>query len=198
MTEKIFYIMGKSASGKDSIYAALKDDEQLNLNHILLYTTRPIRNHEKDGVDYFFIDEEKVQQFQQEGKIIEMRSYNTVHGVWRYLTVDDGQFRQNGAGSLMIGTLESYEKMKQYFGADVLVPIYIEVEDGVRLERALQREKMQKYPKYSELCRRYLADEQDFCKENLDAAGISFSFHNDKFQYCVEQIREYIRKKIFQ
>lgn len=190
---KIFYIMGKSASGKDSIYSVLRNDRELNLKDILLYTTRPIRSHEKEGVDYHFIGDEEVEQFQEEGKIIEMRSYSTVHGVWRYLTVDDGQFQMKQQDAIMIGTLESYAKMKEYFGADILIPIYIEVEDGIRLERALQRERSQEHPKYAELCRRYLADEEDFCEENLELAGIKVSFQNGDFQACIQEIREYIK-----
>lgn len=193
---KIFYIMGKSASGKDSIYSVLRNDKELNLKDILLYTTRPIRSHEKDGVDYYFITEDSVNELSKSGKIIEIRSYHTVHGIWKYLTVDDGQFHIERQNCIMIGTLESYEKMKEYFGVRMLAPIYIEVEDGTRLERALQRERSQEYPKYSELCRRYLADEQDFSKENLEKAGIEKSFQNDDFNVCIDEIREYIRKNI--
>ena len=60
---KIFYIMGKSAVGKDRIYSVLRRDKELNLKNLLLYTTRPIRKGERDGVDYYFIDEEQIQMF---------------------------------------------------------------------------------------------------------------------------------------
>lgn len=76
----------------------------------------------------------------------------------------------------MIGTLESYRAMKEYFGAESLVPLYIEVEDGLRLTRALEREKRQSQPRYDELCRRFLADSKDFSEENLRAAGIEKDF----------------------
>ena len=36
---KIFYIMGKSASGKDHIYARLAAHEELGLKKLVLYTT---------------------------------------------------------------------------------------------------------------------------------------------------------------
>ncbi len=52
--------------------------------------------------------------------------------------MDDGQICLDRKDSyLMIGTLESYEKMRGYFGEKGVVPVYIEVDDGVRLERAL-------------------------------------------------------------
>ena len=186
---KIFYIMGKSAVGKDRIYSVLRRDKELNLKNILLYTTRPIRKGERDGVDYYFIDEEQIQMFQKEEQIIEMRSYQTVHGIWRYLTVNDGQFQLEQQSCIMIGTLESYEKMKQYFGSSLLVPIYVKVDDGIRLERALKREREQENPKYSELCRRYLADEKDFSQEKLKASGISNFFENNNFEVCIAQIK---------
>ena len=47
-----------------------------------------------------------------------------------------------------------------------MIGIYIEVEDGVRLERALKREQQQASPKYAEMCRRFLADQDDFPKKN--------------------------------
>ncbi len=193
---KIFYIIGKSAVGKDRIYSVLRNDKELNLKNILLYTTRPIRKGEQDGTDYYFINEEQIQMFQKEGKIIEMRSYQTVHGIWRYLTVNDGQFQLERQSCVMIGTLESYEKMKQYFGSSLLVPIYVKVDDGIRLERALKREREQENPKYSELCRRYLADEKDFSEEKLKASGISIFFENNDFEVCIAQIRQYIRTEI--
>ena len=50
---KIFYIMGKSASGKDKIYSILLADQELNLRKMVLYTTRPVREGEENGKQYF-------------------------------------------------------------------------------------------------------------------------------------------------
>ena len=50
---KIFYIMGKSASGKDRIYSILSKDESLGLKRLVLYTTRPIRAGEENGREYY-------------------------------------------------------------------------------------------------------------------------------------------------
>lgn len=67
--------------------------------------------------------------------------YQTVHGPWYYFTADDGQVDLEKNNYLGIGTLESYLKLKEYYGEDALCPLYVEVEDGIRLERALKREK---------------------------------------------------------
>lgn len=183
---KIFYFMGKSASGKDTIFKEIKE-RMPELKTIVLYTTRPIREGEQEGVEYHFVDEKKLGQFEEEGKVIELRAYHTVHGVWKYFTVDDGQFDGN-ENFIAIGTLESYEKMVAYMGEDTLVPIYIQVDDGERLLRAVKREKEQKEPKYEELCRRFLADAQDFSEENLKRMGITHHYFNDNMENCVQEI----------
>ncbi|SFQ21772.1 Guanylate kinase [Lachnospiraceae bacterium XBB1006] len=191
---KIFYIMGKSASGKDTIYKEVSAYFSGVLRTLISYTTRPIREGEKDGVEYFFVTEAKAAAFAKAGKIIELREYQTVMGPWKYFTVDDEQIDLQNNSYLVIGTLESYMSMRKYFGGHTMVPIYVEVEDGERLARALAREKMQMRPNYSEVCRRYLADEQDFCEEKLVQAGIEKRFQNHVLSDAVKEIIQYIER----
>jgi len=191
---KIFYLMGKSASGKDTIYKKVKE-KLPELKTVVIYTTRPIREGEQDGVEYFFVDDRRLQELQQAGKVIELREYNTVHGIWKYFTADDGQFDRDDH-LIAIGTLESYVQLKEYFGDEKLVPIYIEVEDGLRLERALARERQQREPKYEELCRRFLADAADFSVDNLNEAGITQKYFNVDMDKCINEIVLGIRNKM--
>ena len=190
---KIFYLMGKSSSGKDTMFKKLIEDKSLGLKTIVGYTTRPMREGERDGVEYFFVDEQKMLALEAEGKVIERRSYNTVHGIWNYFTVDDGQVALASDNKyLLIGTLESYEKVRNYYGKKNLVPLYISVDDGLRLQRALNRERQQDKPKYAEMCRRFLADEADFAKENIDRCQITRAYENDELGRCYEEIKETI------
>lgn len=193
---RIFYIMGKSSSGKDTIYRRLLEEEEFSFRTLVPYTTRPMRSQEKNGVDYFFTDEAGLLKIRQEGRLIELRSYHTVHGIWNYFTVDDGQFDLANYNYLMIGTLESYSAVRSYFGADRLVPVLIELDDGVRLQRALDREKAQDEPKYAEMCRRFLADAEDFSEDKIEKAEIGRRFENNVLQDCLEEIRGYIREWI--
>ncbi len=191
---KIVYLMGKSSTGKDTIYKELLAQKEIPLKTIVPYTTRPIRALEHEGVEYHFTDETGFQELLQKGKIIEERSYRTFHGVWRYFTVDDGQMEVGGTDFIMIGTLESYGKMKEYYGSDRLLPVLIELDDGIRLERALQRERMQEHPKYEEMCRRFLADSEDFSEEHIEDAKISRRFYNNELSTCIEEILLYIKE----
>lgn len=185
---RIYYIMGKSATGKDTVYKELLNLRP-DLKTIVPYTTRPIREGETNGVEYFFVSLEELDVLKEAGKIIELRTYETVMGPWNYFTVDDGQFDLcKDISYLMIGTLESYEKMCLYFGQKALVPLYIEVPDGLRLMRAVERENVQINPSYREVCRRYLADERDFSEENLDRLHIKKRFQNLELEKCLEEI----------
>ena len=189
---KIFYLMGKSSSGKDSIFKMLTSNEQLQLHRIIPYTTRPMREGEEDGREYFFADAKKLEQLQKDGKVIELRTYHTVYGDWNYFTVDDGQIDLEKNEYLVIGTLESYLDMCHYYGKKRVIPIYVEVEDGIRLQRALDREKKEEKPRYAEMCRRFLADAGDFSEEKLQEAGITKRFQNVDLQKTVAEITNFI------
>ena len=88
---KIFYLLGKSASGKDTVYDRLLQDASLCLKPVVIYTTRPIRTGETDGVTYHFRNIPFYKQYENDIHLIESRVYETMLGPWYYFTIDDGQ-----------------------------------------------------------------------------------------------------------
>ena len=188
----IFYLMGKSSSGKDTLYKRLLADKELELKTVTMYTTRPIRSGEKEGREYHFVSIEKMHELEESGSVIERRTYATVHGDWHYFTVDDESIDLNKYDHLIIGTIESYVKVRDHYGKDRVYPMLIETDDGDRLQRALNRERRQEKPKYSEMCRRFLADEVDFSEDKKKEAGITASFRNDDLRECFLQMRDFI------
>ena len=174
--------MGKSASGKDHIYENLIQETALDLKPFVLYTTRPIRIGEQDGREYFFVDEKRLSELREAGKIIEERMYSTVQGPWYYFTADDGQIDLAKHDYLGIGTLESYLKLKAYFGEQAMVPLYVEVDDGLRLSRALERESKQTEPKYAE--------------KKIAEAGIVRRFSNNSTpEDCFSEIQNFVEQQ---
>lgn len=193
---KIVYLMGKSSTGKDTIYKKLLQENSFGLQRVIPYTTRPIRIKEQDGIEYFFTDEEGFENLLKSGKVIEHRAYHTYHGLWRYFTVDDGQFHLQEHSYIGIGTLESFESTRNYFGKKNVIPVLIELDDGVRLQRALDRERKQDNPKYEEMCRRFLSDSEDFSEEKIKKAGIARRFYNGNLVKCLQEIKEYILEQL--
>lgn len=188
----IFYIMGKSASGKDSLYKKLIDAD-LDLKRYAIYTTRPKRDGELEGVEYYFVNKEYLDD--NRDKIIEERVYHTVEGDWFYATLDDGKIK-NDKNYIIIGTLESYNILKKHYGENNIYPIYLEVNNILRKQRAKYRETMQKVPKMEELERRFKADEIDFSEENIKKSGIVKRYINEDFDKCYNEVLDDIKKKI--
>ena len=110
----------------------------------------------------------------------------------KLLLASAGPYLEQGERAAAEMKASSYEKLRHYYGAERIVPIYVEVEDGMRLARALDRERSQIKPNYDEMCRRFLADSADFSEENLEKAGIKKRFQNEELQKCVEKITEFI------
>ena len=134
-----------------------------------------------------------MEAFREEGRIIELREYQTVHGPWQYMMVDDGTIDLAAQDYAAVGTVASYAMVRDYFGEDRVVPFFIDLDPGERLQRALDRERQHDRPKYAEMCRRFLADEKDFSEENLMAAGL---MKNGKIRNRFENIssEETVRK----
>ena len=191
---KIFCLMGKSSTGKDTIFEILKRDESVKLKPIISYTTRPKRKGEQIGQTYHFINKEQLDEYDKDQKVIEQRCYNTVEGPWYYATIDDGQIDLDSNSYIMIVTLEAYGKLISYFKEEDIIPIYICVEDGVRIERALNREKKQTQPNYDEMCRRFLADQNDFSNQMLKKYSIEEYYYNNNLADCLELIKNNICK----
>lgn len=189
---KFICFMGKSSTGKDTVFQCLLEDKELGLRTVVPYTTRPIRAGEMQGVEYFFTDEKEYQRLAGAGKVIEERSYHTYYGLWRYFTVNDGNIDLQSGNYASIGTLEAYIRLCEFFGRANVIPVLIEVEDGIRLRRALEREITQEHPGYEELCRRFLADCEDFSEEKIEESGIGRRFYNDDLERCLEEIKDYL------
>lgn len=161
----IFCIIGKSGTGKDTIYHEIMSLGIPELIPVIPYTTRPIRSNEKDGVNYFFVSKEQLKEYERAGMVIEKRTYMTVHGPWTYFNLQ--QELEENKDYILIATPVAVKAFVDRYGRDTIRIIYLKLDDKERLLRCIKREAEQKLPNYSEVCRRYLADEQDFSEEKL-------------------------------
>ncbi|MDD3121943.1 MAG: hypothetical protein PHC62_00340 [Candidatus Izemoplasmatales bacterium] len=193
MENKIVYIMGKSGVGKNSIYDMLLGimKNKNIFKNIIMNTTRPMRDGEKEGKDYFFVTQEQFREDKDSDKILELRSYSTIYGDWSYYTSKDAINLENHS-YMGIGTLISYHSLVKHYGKDSIIPIYIQVPDeGDRLLRSISRERNNGDPNYKEICRRFLADEDDFSAEKI-AEVDPHIFKNKSQVECVYAIRTFL------
>lgn len=188
----IVMFIGPSSSGKDFFFD--KTIKTFGFNKIITHTTRPKRANEKDGVEYYFVDSDTIEKLDKENKLIERRDYNTIHGIWTYatssLSIDINQ------DYLVINTWQGYEKYLEYFGSDIVFPIYFNLDRDIRFERAYDREQKQKEKKYLELCRRFLEDEKDFSQEKIEKYNPIIIDNNGTVNETMEQLNREITKLI--
>ncbi len=163
---KIYCMIGKSGAGKDTVFSSLMKRRIPALAPVVTYTTRPVRTGETDGVEYHFTDDAGLAELEAAGKVIEKRTYHTVHGDWHYFTCEI-DISQN-TDYIMIGTPDVVDKLYEHYSADDISVIWLDMDDGERLKRCINREAQQKNPNYSEVCRRFLADEADFRPERME------------------------------
>lgn len=162
---KIHCIIGKSASGKDTLFLHILSKYKGDIIPVVPYTTRPKRIHEVDGVDYHFVSEEQMVVYEKNDQIVEKRSYQTVHGIWHYFTLNF--YMDKDRDYLLITTLEGACSLQHYYGSEHVNVVYLFLDDKERLLRGIIRESKQINPNYSEVCRRFLADQNDFSDEKL-------------------------------
>ena len=162
MANRIFCLVGKSCSGKDTLYARILERHP-ELLPVIPHTTRPRRTGEVEGQHYCFVTEEQLRQYEARGQVIEKREYHTAQGLWTYFTLRFPLDRDR----LLITTLEGARALMDAYGSQAVCIVYLHVDDRTRLLRCINREEGQERPDYAEVCRRFLADQSDFSEERL-------------------------------
>ena len=190
---KIVLFMGPSSSGKNIIKSRLIKDNKFALKEIIMSTTWPKRTGEIEGREYYFKTEKEMLELEKEGKIIERRTYDTAYGPWHYFTTSSSIDLEN-YNYIGDNTLEGLDQFVKFYGIENIISILIKVDDGIRLQRALDREKREKTPKYQELCRRFLADSVDFSEENISKRPItSIIYNNSSLDNTMQEVEKVLK-----
>ena len=167
---KIIAVMGQAGAGKDSFVNALIKGNYLPwAKPIISCTTRPIREHEQDGVDYHYLTNEEFAEQVVNGEMLEATVFND----WCYGTSKNNLDKD----ALNIGVFnpEGVEILRENNDIDLLV-VYIVADSKVRLLRQLNREE---HPDCDEIVRRYGTDKMDFRSSRIDLIRPDFVIENN-------------------
>lgn len=154
---KIFAVMGKASTGKDTLTKMLS--ETLELPIALSFTTRPMRVGEKQGVEYNFISDDDFWDLHGCDLLAEYTSYEVASGeTWHYgLTKEE---LEKAEYVLVIVNPDGFKQLTEIYG-DKVCSILIDAPADVRIKRYLDRDIVTE-EKAEECCRRFLADNKDF------------------------------------
>lgn len=190
---KILFFIGPSSSGKDTFFA--KTLSMYDVLPIIPLTTRPIRPGEMHGKEYYFTTQEEMNLLDANNELIERRDYNTIHGIWSYATgksaIDLDNFNY-----LTPNTWDGYQKFLNIYPRECLVPLYFQLDKDARIQRALDRERNSKTSDYAEMCRRFLADEQDFPEDKIEFYKPYIIDNNGSIEETLEQLENIMVRKL--
>lgn len=182
---KIYFLVGQSSTGKDTIKAELLSTMP-SLKDYTYCTTRPMRDGEIEGREYFFKTMKDFEDDLLSGAVIESRVYNfngNTSVVYYSLAkeIDEENY-------IVVGTPNMCHSYIKYYGSDIVKPIFIVVPDRERLIRAIKREDNNK-GNYKEVARRFYDEFNEYTTENiLSLQGVVY-VNNDYLEDCVEDIR---------
>lgn len=180
---KIIAVMGKAGSGKDSFVKALISGGYINnLKPIVSCTTRPIREHEQDGVDYYFLTREQFTEKVLSGDMLEATIFND----WCYGTAKSTL----DINAINIGVFnpEGVEILKHEYKDNIdLLVVYIIANDKVRLLRQLNREDN---PDCDEIIRRFGTDKKDFSLDRINEIAPDFVKENNG-DFSIEDLAQW-------
>ena len=143
--KKIFCIIGYMAVGKDTIVKEASEILGDKVKVLVSHTTRPMRKGEKEGREYYFINNKEFLKMKEYGAFVESRKYNTkveengkiTDATWFYgLSAEEVESSEY---SIVIVDSDGYMELREKYGRDIVIPIYISVKDEVIKERALAR-----------------------------------------------------------
>ena len=154
---KFILLLGKSGTGKDTIKERVQK-EMPELKSLPLWTSRPMRAGEEQDVQYHFVTYEEIKNAYTEGKLLEYREYNTVKGIWAYGT----EYKKDDSIYIVPTAIEQYYNFREKIPQKDIITIYLYVDDYTRIQRALSREKGCEHPNYTEVCRRFVAETDEY------------------------------------
>ena len=148
----IIALIGEAGSGKDSIMQNILKKRPLQFNEIISCTTRPMREGEAEGVNYFYLTPEEFAGKVLNGEMLEATSFND----WFYGTSYDSL--RSDCTNIGVFNPDGIRAMSEMSDVDVTI-FKIACSDKVRLLRQLNREEN---PNVDEIIRRYKTDKEDF------------------------------------
>ena len=176
---KIYALIGKSASGKDTIVKELLKHKGDIFHGVVSSTTRPRRDYEINGVDYNFITEEEIVKLCNEEKMLELSVFND----WFYGTCVDSLV--DDKINLGVFNIQGIHSLMEREDVDLRI-FYVQATDKQRLIRQLTRENC---PNIDEIFRRYKTDNSDFSEYNIDFLFTAIENNdNEDFENCIATI----------
>lgn len=194
---QIVLLLGPKLAGQEILKARLIKEQHYNFHEIIMATTRPRRDDEIEGEKHHFINEEQLNQIIAQNQVVEMKKIETSNGNYYYLTNSKNIDLENN-NYLGTNTLEGLDQYIEYYGKDLIIPIFIRSDRGSRLQLLLNHERKQVIPNYAKMCQGYLDDASLFSEENIVKRNIiDIVDNNDDIEDMILQTKIILAKRLY-
>ncbi|MBE5925610.1 MAG: guanylate kinase [Lachnospiraceae bacterium] len=184
MQKIIIALLGKAGAGKDTVARILVGNNP-EWHMMVSCTTRPMREGEKEGVNYYYLTNEEFAAKVLNGDMLEAVCFNN----WYY-----GTDKTTLLPGINVGVFnpEGYDCFLESAKIDpelTVIGFYVDVDDKIRMMRQLTRETD---PDVKEICRRYFADLEDF--DDIDYLNLKKVSNDnlDDLNYTTRYIQEFV------
>lgn len=187
---KIIALMGESGAGKDRMMQEVLVSLQgtPNIHEIISCTSRPMRQGEANGINYYFYTPDQFMNKIYEGEMLEFTNFNN----WWYGTSFDS-VRSDGVINIGVFNPAGVRSLLERDDCDVIV-YWVQARAKDRLIRQLEREED---PNVSEIVRRFMADEEDFSDIDFNYIPLS-NYSWDEMSNNVKAIASQIETMLAQ
>lgn len=188
MINILLILVGKTASGKDTIIKELIEN---GWDKVVTYTTRPIREGEKEGITYHYVSEEEFKEKVNSGFFLEYKKYDTEYGAWYYGSPKEELLSvKANENKVIILTPDGYRDfIKEALGVQYRC-IYI-YSNSKTIQRRLKR----RGDSPLEAKRRLDNDNIDFKGVENEVDRIFYNNDNTDIKYLASAICKYIEKQ---
>lgn len=195
----IIVFCGESSTGKDTF--AKEISKLYQFENVVSSTTRPMREKEVEGIDYYFLKRDEFENGIINGDFLEFRAYDTINNgkpdKWYYGT-NINAFKDKSKTYVLVLDLEGLNSLKKHFENNINVNVkafYIYTPEDIRKERAKSRDP----EKFSELeFNRRAEDDRIKFAPNEVKKSCDFIVDNssDNSDICLEHIKNFVETQI--
>ena len=162
---KIVALMGKAGAGKDALLKECLLLHPTHLHEIISCTTRPPREGEVEGVNYYYLTDEEFMERLADDRLLEATEFRKWHYGTSIEALDANKINIGVFNPAGVRILQSLQNVS-------VLPIYVDANDKIRMLRQLKREEN---PDVTEIVRRFTTDENDFADILHDTTPITIT-----------------------
>jgi len=173
-------LVGASASGKTEVAKML--GKLFQMRKVITHTTRPMRDNEKDGVDYYFVSKDEFISLKKMNFFVETTEYND-----NYYGTSRKELEDNKVLIVDPNGLQSFVKLKD----PRIIAFFMNATKETRRIRMIKRG-----DRIEDAIKRIATDDEKFNESAMDACDYVIDSEKQSVKKCALEVYEKYASKL--